>query len=81
VICANRRYSILEAELQRAGVERPGAAANGMTSLGDPEVDWTSLAAGFGVPAVRATTGSELLDALRNAHAARGPHLIEALLR
>jgi acetolactate synthase I/II/III large subunit len=80
VICANSRYQILEAELRRAGIEQPGSAAAGMTSLGAPEPDWTALAAGFGVPAVRATTGPELLDALRRAHAEPGPHLIQAVI-
>ena len=80
VICSNSRYRILEAELQRAGIDRPGPAAAGMTGLGDPEPDWTALAAGFGVPAIRATTGPELLDALRRAHSEPGPHLVQAVL-
>lgn len=80
VICSNARYQILEMELRRAGVERPGPAANGMSLLDRPTPDWLSLAAGFGVPAVRATTGAELVDALRRAHAEPGPHLIEAVL-
>ncbi len=80
VVCANQRYRILQAELERAGVREPGAAATGLTGLGGPAPDWTSLAAGFGMPAVWATTGSELLDALKRAHAEPGPHLIEALL-
>ena len=80
VICANSRYRILEAELGRAGVEQPGPAATSMTTLGGPQPDWCSLAGGFGVPATRASTGPELLDALRRAHAERGPHLIEAVL-
>ncbi|MCA1226857.1 acetolactate synthase large subunit [Saccharopolyspora sp. 6M] len=80
VICANSRYRILEAELGRAGVRRPGPAATGMTSLADPGADWVALATGFGVPAVRATTGEELRTALRRATAEPGPHLIEAVL-
>jgi acetolactate synthase I/II/III large subunit len=80
VICANARYRILETELQRAGVPQPGPAASGMSILDRPEPDWLPLAAGFGVPAVRATTGAELVDALRTAHAEPGPHLIEAVL-
>lgn len=80
VVCANRRYRILESELARSGVEQPGAAATGMTSLDGPAPDWMALAAGFGVSAVRATTGQELLDALRQAHSEPGPHLVEAVL-
>ncbi|MEV0703736.1 acetolactate synthase large subunit [Saccharopolyspora sp. NPDC050389] len=80
VICANSRYGILEAELRRAGVAEPGAAAASMTSLAEPTVDWTAVARGFGVPSTRAATGEELLAALRKAHAEPGPHLIEAVL-
>lgn len=80
VICANARYQILETELRRAGVAQPGPAASSMSILDRPEADWPALASGFGVPAVRATTGAELLDALRKAHAEPGPHLIEAVL-
>jgi acetolactate synthase-1/2/3 large subunit len=80
VICANSRYRILEAELGRAGVEQPGAAARNMTSLDGPQPDWCSLSAGFGVPGTRTTTAPELLDALRRASSEPGPHLIEAVL-
>lgn len=80
VICANSRYRILEAELLRAGVTEPGSAAGSLTSLGGPEPDWTALAAGFGVAATRATTGAELVDALRHAYTTPGPHLVHAVM-
>ncbi|GAA4858142.1 acetolactate synthase large subunit [Saccharopolyspora rosea] len=80
VLCANSRYRILQAELRRAGITEPGPAAAGMTGLDDPALDWTALARGFGVPATRATTGEELVAALRRAHAEPGPHLVEAVL-
>ncbi|MFC7340073.1 acetolactate synthase large subunit [Saccharopolyspora griseoalba] len=80
VICANSRYRILEGELQRAGVDAPGLAASGMTSLGNPIVDWVAVSQGFGVPAHRATTAEELVEALRRAHAEPGPTLVEAVL-
>lgn len=80
VICANSRYAILRAELRRAGIDQPGPAAAGMTDLTGPAVDWVAAAQGFGVPATRATTGAELIDALRRAHAEPGPHLVEAVL-
>ncbi|GAA4883073.1 acetolactate synthase large subunit [Saccharopolyspora cebuensis] len=80
VICANQRYRILEAELRRAGVDEPGPGATSMTRLAGPVLDWTAIARGFGVPGVRVSTGEELLDALRRAHADPGPHLIEAVL-
>lgn len=80
VICSNSRYRILQAELQRAGVDAPGAAASGMTDLGDPVVDWLAVSRGFGVPALRATTAEELVNALRRAHSEPGPTLVEAVL-
>jgi acetolactate synthase-1/2/3 large subunit len=80
VICANSRYQILETELRRAGVTHPGPAASGMSRINAPVADWVSLATGLGVPAVRATTGDELVRALHEAYAEPGPHLIEAIL-
>lgn len=42
MICANSRYRILEAELQRAGIDEPGTAAS-ITSLAEPAADWTAV--------------------------------------
>ena len=58
----------------------PGAAALGMLDLSRPDLDFTALAAGLGVPATRARTADELAAALRTALAEPGPHLIEALI-
>ncbi|TWG07388.1 acetolactate synthase large subunit [Saccharopolyspora dendranthemae] len=80
VICSNSRYRILDEELRRAGIDDPGAAAASMTSLGEPALDWQAVARGFGVQSTRATTGEELLNALRAAQAQPGPHLVEAVL-
>jgi len=80
VICANRRYRILQVELMRAGVAEPGPQAVAMTDLSNPNLDWVSLARGMGVPAARATTADELVSALQRALAEPGPQLIEALL-
>jgi acetolactate synthase-1/2/3 large subunit len=79
VICANRRYQILDVELAAAGIEL-GAKGAGLTSLGSPSVDFAAVAAGFGVPGVTVTTGAELEHALDRAAAEPGPHLIEAVL-
>jgi acetolactate synthase-1/2/3 large subunit len=80
VVCANRRYRILQAELARAGIEKPCPKAWGLTDLTRPEMDWTLLAKGFGVPACSVQTDSELADALFRANSERGPNLIEAVL-
>jgi acetolactate synthase I/II/III large subunit len=80
VICANRAYRILRLELARAGVAEPGPKALGLTDLGRPDLDWTALARGFGVPARAVRTAEELAEALRSAFAEPGPSLVECLL-
>lgn len=80
VVCANRHYRILQAELARAGVTEPGPKAQALTALTDPVIDWPKLAKGFGLPAFSAETDSELADAFRRASRRRGPCLIEAVL-
>ncbi len=80
VVCANRRYRILQAELARAGIEEPGPKARSLTSLSRPVIDWVALAKGFGVPAVRVHTDSEFVGTLTRTFAERGPSLIEAVL-
>jgi acetolactate synthase-1/2/3 large subunit len=80
VVCANRRYRVLQVELARAGIKAPGPKAQALTDLTRPVIDWTSLAKGFGVPSYRVSTDSELADVLTRSLAERGPGLIEALL-
>ncbi len=80
VVCANRRYRILQAELARAGVTQPGPKALSLTDLAHPVIDWTQLSRGFGVPASRACTDEELADSLQRALAEPGPYLIEAVI-
>ncbi len=79
VICANRRYQILDVELANAGLD-VGAIGRRLTDLGGPAVDFVRLSEGFGVPARHVDTGAELQDALRWASREPGPHLIEAEL-
>ncbi len=59
-------------------VAGPGPAALGMLDLSRPDLDFTALAAGLGVPATRARTAEEFAAALRTALSEPGPHLIEA---
>jgi len=80
VVCANRRYRILQAELARAGVKVPGPKAWALTDLTRPSINWTQLAKGFGMPACSVCTDSEFADALIRAIAIKGPSLIEAVL-
>ncbi|MEA2678536.1 MAG: acetolactate synthase large subunit [Candidatus Binataceae bacterium] len=80
LICNNRRYRILQVELARAGVTEPGSKARSLTSLGNPEIDWSQMAAGMGVPAVRVETAEDLVVQLQRALAEAGPNLIEMLI-
>ncbi len=80
VLCNNQRYAILDVELARSGVERPGPKAASLTSLAEPVVDFVSVSRGFGVPATRATTADEFHAQYLAALAEPGPHLIEAML-
>jgi acetolactate synthase-1/2/3 large subunit len=77
LIAANNVYNVLRTELGRHGNHDLGTQASGLTSLGDPALDWTALAQGFGVPATRATTVGELAEQFAAAAASPGPHLIE----
>ncbi|MCB2054450.1 MAG: acetolactate synthase large subunit [Geminicoccaceae bacterium] len=79
VICANQRYRILEIELERAGMRRPGSNATDLADLSRPALDWVSLARGFGVPGTRVTTAGELDAALARSLETAGPYLIEAV--
>jgi acetolactate synthase-1/2/3 large subunit len=80
LIAANHVYNVLRTELGRHGNDGLGDQARALTSLGDPALDWTTLAQGFGVPASRATTVGELTDQLTAALQTRGPRLIEMVL-
>ena len=80
VICSNRRYNILQVELARAGLNRPGPNAQSLTELDHPAVDWPVVARGFGVEACAVERADELADALRQAFARCGPTLIEAVI-
>ena len=80
LICNNRRYRILQVELARAGITEPGRQARALTSLAQPEINWSSLASGMGVPAVRVETAEALAVELQRALKERGPNLIEMMI-
>ena len=81
VIYNNGAYDILRLELQRVGVEAgPGPKAKDLLDISRPTMDFVKIAEGMGVPARRATTCEELADALRDAFAEPGPHLIDAVV-
>jgi acetolactate synthase-1/2/3 large subunit len=80
VLCNNHSYRILQVELARAGVTEPGRKARSLTSLANPNIEWTSLARGLGVPAVRVETAEDLTRELERSLATPGPSLIEMIL-
>lgn len=81
LITANRRYGILQTELQRAGSPLDGPNARALTVLDDPAFDWSGLARGYGVPCVTVATNEALQQALTDALAhTTGPMLIEMRL-
>jgi acetolactate synthase I/II/III large subunit len=76
IVFVNNAYRILKIELARTGAGNPGPAANGMLSLGSPEIDWVKLSEGLGVGAESASTCAQFNDVLQRAVATRGPRLI-----
>src|ERR1700722_5600355 len=80
VIFNNRSYRILKVELERVGAQPAGPKADAQFDLGHPEINFVDLAAGFGVPGRRAETGEEMTEALQDAAAEPGPHLIDAVI-
>ena len=80
IIFNNRSYAILGMELDRVGAVAAGEAARSLLDLSRPDLDFTALATGMGVPATRARTAGELAAQFRRALAEPGPHLIEAVV-
>jgi acetolactate synthase I/II/III large subunit len=63
-----------------AGEAAAGEAARSLLDLSRPDLDFTALAAGLGVPASCARTTAEFAEQLTRALAEPGPHLIEAVV-
>jgi len=80
VICNNRAYRILQVELARAGIKEPGPMARSLTRLDNPEINWTDLARGMGVPGVRVDNCEALAREFSKALKEPGPNLIEMLM-
>jgi acetolactate synthase-1/2/3 large subunit len=80
IVFANRKYAILQIEFARVGAHNPGPKAMSMLDLTNPELNWTRLAEGMGVPAWRVSTAEEFNKALAASLGQPGPSLIEALI-
>ncbi|WP_417282592.1 acetolactate synthase large subunit [Comamonas sp.] len=80
VIFVNRAYGILRGELAAVGAGTPGKRATDMLSLDRPIIDWSDLAKGMGVSAVKVGNLESLALALSRSYSTPGPSLIEAIL-
>ena len=80
VMAANHRYGILQTELKRADADLSLPAIETLTCLDNPKTDWTALAQGYGVAAIRATNSQEFAAALKRGFSHDGPLLIQAEL-
>jgi acetolactate synthase-1/2/3 large subunit len=80
VVFANRDYAVLKREFSYLGSGDPGARANALFEIGRPDLDWTLLAKGMGVPGTRVTTLEAFGKALREGLEGEGPTLIEVPL-
>lgn len=76
VLLSNRKYQILLGELANVGAN-PGRTALDMMDLGNPDIDWTSLARSMGVEAARTDTAEGFADLLAHSLKRSGPFLIE----
>jgi acetolactate synthase-1/2/3 large subunit len=81
VILANRRYRILDIEMQRTGAGEMGRMANDMVDISRPDLDFVKLSEGMGVPATRTRTADEFIAQFGAAVSQAGPALIEAVLK
>jgi len=79
VILSNRSYAILNMELARTGAA-PSKEAERLFDLGQPDLDFVSLARGMGVPGVRVEDAESLVRSLEASYDASGPQLIEVML-
>ena len=80
VVFANHDYGVLKREYSYLGVGNPGPRAAAMFEIGRPDLDWTLLAKGMGVPGTRVGSLDEFGKALRAGLESAGPTLIEVPL-
>jgi len=80
VLLNNRSYAILNIELSRVGVEQPGPTALSLLDLSNPDLEWTDIARGMGMRAIKVETVGALDQAFADAMAQKGPCFIEVML-
>ena len=77
VVFANRAYAVLKREFSGLGIGNPGPRATALLEIGRPDLDWSLLAKGMGVPATRVASLDDFSLALREGFENEGPRLIE----
>jgi acetolactate synthase I/II/III large subunit len=77
VIFSNREYAVLKREFASLNIGEPGPRARELFEIGRPDLDWTLLAKGMGVPATCADSLDSIGKALRDGFESEGPTLIE----
>lgn len=77
VLLANKRYAILQTEMERAGAGELGPVSRSLTELRDPSIDFVAMAESMGVPAARCSLNDEAAVALAKSRAEPGPFLLE----
>jgi acetolactate synthase-1/2/3 large subunit len=80
VVFANHDYAVLKREFSYLGAGNPGPRAASMFEIGRPNLDWTLLAKGMGVPATKVTSLDQFGKALQAGLEGEGPTLIEVPL-
>lgn len=80
VICSNRSYAILNIELMNVGAENAGPKALSMLNIGNPDMNFTQMAEGMGVEAMRSETAEDFNDHFKYCMENKGPKLIEVML-
>ncbi|OXE37669.1 MAG: acetolactate synthase large subunit [Phenylobacterium zucineum] len=80
VVFANHSYRILNIEMGRTRSGQPGPSAGKLLDLGNPRIDWVSLAKGMGVDAVRCDSAEQFEAAFARAMTEQGPKFIEAAI-
>jgi len=81
IVFNNASYSVLNVELDRVGAGSGGGPkARSQLDLHAPGLDFSLLARGMGVSAVRTDRAGDFCKALEHALARPGPHLIEAVI-
>ena len=80
IVFVNHTYRILNIELHRTGAGNPGPTAKDMLAIGEPDIDWVSLAESMGVEATAVTTAEDFDKAFEEAMSSAGPRLIAAIV-